>query len=63
MTRTGIPTILKVAKVLCKLLDTFGAIIVALSGEDPTVINVLETAKDACEALEVVLKTLLETGD
>lgn len=60
--RTGIPTVIKVAKAFCRTLRVLGPLIVTVTDENPAVVTALNTAETACEALELVLQEYREVG-
>lgn len=61
--KTGIPTVIKVARSFCRTLDVLAPLIIRATDEDPTVVSALNVAHTACEALEQVLKEFVEVGD
>jgi hypothetical protein len=62
-TRNGIPSTLDAARELCRLLNKYRTIIVAVSGNDEDVIAALDAALAACQALDLALEALREYGD
>jgi len=61
--KTGIPTLMLVARRMCRLLVKFTPIITALYGDNPTLIAALAAANAACEALFLELQEVREYGD
>jgi hypothetical protein len=61
-TRIGVPSILKTAKELCRLIDKFTPIIGRITGFDPAVMAALAAANAACMVLNEVLDELIVEG-
>lgn len=60
--RTGMPTITKVAKELCRLITKFAPVIRIVTNNDATVSLALDTALAACSALEEALAEFIPQG-
>jgi len=61
--RTGIPTMLKVAQYLCKLITTYTPVITQLYPNNEDLLAALAAANTACAALSASLAPVRETGD
>lgn len=61
--RTGIPTITKLARTLCILISKWQSVIRVVTDNDPLVIAALETALTACAVLDAELTRYREFGD
>lgn len=61
--RTGMPTMLKVAKRLCGLIADYGDIIAALYPSNAALIAALAAANAACGVLAAELKQQIPVGD
>jgi len=60
--RDGRTSILQVAHTLCRLLTKFTPIITVLYPEQTELIELLEAANVACDALEIALKAFETPG-
>ena len=61
--RTGIPTLMDVAKEMCRLLLKFDLVIRSFTNNDPAVIAALEAAQAACAVLRQELAEYRVYGD
>jgi len=61
--RTGVPTMLKVAKRLCQLVASYGSIITALYPTNVALAAALAAANAACGELATELEKVREYGD
>lgn len=61
--RTGIPSLMDVARRMCLLLVKFTPIIQSLYGDNATLMAALTAANAACSALHEELAQVRETGD
>lgn len=61
--RTGIPTVIKVAQLFCATLSRLAPSIKRLTSEDDAVATAIDVALAACLALEIILEPYLEEGD
>lgn len=61
--RTGIPSLLQAAKVLCRLLADFTPIITKLYPNNAALLAALAAANTACAALAAQLELVRELGD
>ena len=61
--RTGVPTLMQVAKRLCDLLNTFTPVITRLYPDSTALLAALAAANAACSALHAELATVREYGD
>lgn len=62
-TRTGLPSIYKIARELCRLLTKFGPVIRALYPDNATLLAALAAAETACHNLVDEIKAAVEPGD
>jgi hypothetical protein len=61
--RTGVPTLLKVAMRLCKLLNRYGPVISVLYPDNTALRTALVAAQTACSELADELALVKEWGD
>lgn len=61
--KTGIPTVIVVARKLCKVIQALSPLIRKATNNNPDVIAALGAASLACEALELILEPYLVPGD
>lgn len=61
--RTGVPTLMLIAKRLCNLIVQFTPIIMQVYPTNTTLHNALATANAACAALHVELAEVRDYGD
>lgn len=61
--RTGVPTMLFVAKRLCDLIGRYGSIVATLYPSNVALIAALAAANAACGALAIELQAVREVGD
>lgn len=61
--RTGVPTLLATAHLLCKYIVKFTPVIERLYPESPALIAALAAANAACAALGSELQAVREYGD
>ncbi|HSJ39398.1 MAG TPA: hypothetical protein VK945_14420 [Planococcus sp. (in: firmicutes)] len=61
--RTGIPSILKTAQILCRLLTDFTPIITLKYGNNPSLLAALAAANAACAVLVQETAAVREYGD
>lgn len=61
--RTGVPTILRVAKELCRLLALFGPVITARFPDNAALAAAVAAANAACGVLASELEKVREYGD
>lgn len=61
--RTGMPTITKLAKQLCKYIVQFEPIIRVVTSNDPAVLAALAAALSACQVLDAELTAYIPVGD
>lgn len=60
--KTGITSLMKLGKEMCRLITKFSSIIIIVSNNDPAVATALQAALAACSALEEKLAELKEPG-
>lgn len=56
--RTGVPSLLQVAKRLCSLITTFTPVLTKLYADNEALLAALAAANAACAALEVQLSAV-----
>lgn len=61
--RTGIPTVIKIAQLFCSTLSRLAPSIKRLTSEEPAVATAIDVALAGCLALEIILEPYLEEGD
>lgn len=61
--RTGAPSLIKVGKRLCDLINKFGPILIAAYPENTLIAGLLNTAMAACSALTTELEQIRGRGD
>lgn len=61
--RTGVPTMMKVAKTLCRLIVNFTPVIVKTYPTNTALHAALSAANAACQTLELELSEVREYGD
>ena len=61
--RTGIPSLQKVAKASCDLIARYGTVIRLVGNQDPALIAALEAAQAACAVLDSELEKIRDYGD
>jgi len=62
-TRTGLPTIRKIAQVLCRLIGTWGAVVKASTPGNTSLHTAIDAASAACAVLVVEADLALPVGD
>lgn len=60
--RTGLPSLDKIAREMCRLIVTFTPIIRSLYPENAALLAALAAANAACEALEEQISGVLQEG-
>jgi len=61
--RTGIPTVIRIAQLFCATLSRLAPTIKRLTSENEEVGLAIDTALAACLALEIILEPYLAEGD
>jgi hypothetical protein len=61
--RTGVPSLIGVAKEMCRLLGKFSPLIQTLYPDNAVLQAALVAASEACQALETQLLLVREYGD
>lgn len=61
--KTGVPTMLSLARRLCDLIDRFSPVIRLIYPENTAVIAALEAARTSCALLQTELTEIREFGD
>lgn len=61
--RDGVPTLLKVAQLLCNGITKFTPILTQLYGSNVALMAALSAANAACSELSVQLAVVRQTGD
>lgn len=61
--RTGIPSLMEVARKMCLLITKFTPVIIKLYPENAALLAALAAANAACSALHEELATVREYGD
>lgn len=61
--RTGVPTLLGLARQLCKYVAKYGTVIAALYPSNTALLAALSAANAACATLAEELTIVRETGD
>lgn len=61
--RTGVPSLLQVAKRMCDLLNKFSPVISTLYPSNAALLAALSAAEAACHVLRDELAAVRETGD
>lgn len=61
--RTGVPSLLKIAKTLCKFVALYGTLIKNLYPDNTALHLAIDTANTACAVLAEELEQVREYGD
>lgn len=62
MVKTGIPTLVGVARLVCKTITALRPLILKATDNNPAVLAALAAAQAACSTLDEVLTPFLGTG-